>query len=121
VRNCAGTTLSLGVWSSKVRRLCGIVVGRVDMHSQGQKIREIHATISTDSPSIGVSLQWGGLANNEMWHVLDVTANSPAENAGILPYGDYVIGSPQGVMKGEAGLSELVEQVCVLKTSLYCV
>jgi len=56
-------------------------------------------------------LQWAGLANNDVWHILDVSSNSPAESAGILPYGDYVIGSPQGIMVGEAGLSELVDQV----------
>jgi hypothetical protein len=29
--------------------------------------------------------------------------------AGLLPYGDYVIGSPEGLVRGESGLGELVE------------
>lgn len=35
--------------------------------------------------------------------------NSPADAAGLLPYGDYVIGSPEGLVRGESGLPELVE------------
>jgi hypothetical protein len=51
-------------------------------------------------------------STGDVWHVLDVASNSPADLAGILPYGDYVIGSPEGIMRGESGLSELVEDVC---------
>jgi hypothetical protein len=50
-------------------------------------------------------------ATDDVWHVLDVAANSPAELAGLLPYGDYIIGSPESVVKGEAGIPELVENV----------
>jgi hypothetical protein len=38
-----------------------------------------------------------------------VAPNSPADVAGLLPYGDYVIGSPEGLVRGESGLGELVE------------
>jgi hypothetical protein len=41
--------------------------------------------------------------------VLDVPANSPADTAGLLPYSDYILGTPEGVLHGEGGLSELVE------------
>lgn len=54
-------------------------------------------------------------STGEVWHILDVAANSPADNAGILPYGDYVIGSPEGVIRGESGLPELVEHVSLLQ------
>lgn len=37
--------------------------------------------------------------------------NSPADVAGLLPYSDYVIGSPEGQMRGDSGLSELIEDV----------
>lgn len=36
-------------------------------------------------------------------------ANSPADAAGLLPYSDYILGTPEGVLHGEGGLSELVE------------
>ena len=38
-----------------------------------------------------------------------MTPHSPADNAGLLPYGDYIVGSPEGSVHGEAGLGELVE------------
>lgn len=43
---------------------------------------------------------------------MDVIPNSPADHAGLLPYGDYVIGSPEGIVRGESGLGELVDDVC---------
>lgn len=36
-------------------------------------------------------------------------ASSPADVAGLLPYSDYIIGTPEGVLHGESGLGELVE------------
>ena len=35
--------------------------------------------------------------------------NSPADQAGLLPYGDYIVGTPEGLVRGESGLGELVE------------
>jgi len=49
-------------------------------------------------------------STEDVWHILDVIPNSPADVAGLLPYGDYVIGSPEGLVRGEAGLGELVEE-----------
>jgi hypothetical protein len=93
VRNCAGSTVSLGLWSAK-----------------GQRTREMHVSVPQDTASLGLSLQWTALAvASNIWHVLDVPANSPADTAGLLPYSDYVLGTPEGVLHGESGLSELVE------------
>lgn len=36
-------------------------------------------------------------------------AGSPADLAGLLPYSDYILGSPEGALHGESGLSEIVE------------
>jgi hypothetical protein len=44
-----------------------------------------------------------------IWHILDVPVNSPADLAGLLPYSDYIIGTPEGILHGESGLGELVE------------
>jgi hypothetical protein len=46
-----------------------------------------------------------------VWHILDVTPDSPADVAGLLPYWDYVIGTPEGLVRGESGLGELIEDV----------
>ncbi|KAK5175858.1 uncharacterized protein LTR77_000998 [Saxophila tyrrhenica] len=94
IRNCAGSTISLGVYGTK-----------------GSSIREIYATVPPDGAGLGLSLQWAPLALGEdVWHILDVMPNSPADVAGLLPYGDYVIGSPEGVLRGEGALGELVER-----------
>lgn len=93
VRNCAGGTVALGLWSAK-----------------GQRTRVLHLPISHENPSIGLSLQYTPLAVvSNIWHVLDVPSNSPADLAGLLPYSDYILGTPDGVLHGESGLGELVE------------
>ncbi|KAF1811321.1 hypothetical protein P152DRAFT_459719 [Eremomyces bilateralis CBS 781.70] len=103
VRNCGGTSISLGVWSAK-----------------GQRIRELYVQVPKDAPALGMSMQWNPLNSTEdVWHILDVTANSPADQAGLLPYGDYVVGSPEGVVRGESGLGELVEDFLNRPLRLY--
>jgi len=70
----------------------------------------MHIPVPVDTGSIGVTLQWTHLSvASNIWHVLDVAANSPADLAGLLPYSDYILGTPEGVLHGEGGLSELVE------------
>lgn len=77
-------------------------------------IREVYISIPAEKPTLGLSLQWSPLAIAEdVWHILDVAPNSPADTAGLLPYGDYVIGSPEGLVRGESGLGELVDDVGV--------
>lgn len=65
-----------------------------------------------DASGLGLTLQWAPLAVTEdVWHILDVAPSSPADLAGLLPYGDYIIGTPEGIVRGESGLGELVEDV----------
>lgn len=72
----------------------------------------MYVVVPTNPPSLGLSLQWAPLSNTEdVWRILDVTPNSPADVAGLLPYSDYVIGSPEGLVRGESGLPELIEDV----------
>ncbi|CAN8098750.1 unnamed protein product [Discula destructiva] len=93
VRNCAGGTVTLGLWSAK-----------------GQRTRTLHVPIPADASPLTLTLQWTSLAVvTSIWHILDVPAASPADNAGLLPYSDYIIGSPEGTLHGESGLSEIVE------------
>lgn len=77
---------------------------------QGQRTRALHIPVPADTASLGLTLQWTALSVvTNIWHVLDVPANSPADVAGLLPYSDYILGTPEGVLHGESGLSELVE------------
>ncbi|KAI0396223.1 golgi reassembly-stacking protein [Xylariaceae sp. FL0594] len=93
VRNCAGNTVALGLWSAK-----------------GQRIRVLHVPVPATTASLGLSLQWASLSlASTIWHVLDVPANSPADVAGLLPYSDYILGTPDAMLHGESGLGELVD------------
>ncbi|KAF1825640.1 uncharacterized protein K489DRAFT_421970 [Dissoconium aciculare CBS 342.82] len=98
LRNCApGTTISLGVYGAK-----------------GRRIREAYVTVPERDVNIGLSLQWTPLAliDDCCWHILDVMPNSPADVAGLLPYSDYVVGSPDAIdlRGGDSALGELIAQ-----------
>ncbi|CAF9935984.1 hypothetical protein IMSHALPRED_010418 [Imshaugia aleurites] len=93
IRNCAGSNVALTIWSAK-----------------GQRVRTLQVAVPTPSPTLGLTLQWTPLSSTEdVWHILDVIPDSPADIAGLLPYGDYIVGTPEGNVHGEAGLGELVE------------
>ncbi|KAI9846873.1 MAG: hypothetical protein M1837_003485 [Sclerophora amabilis] len=103
VRNCAGTSVTLGLWSAK-----------------GSRLRTLQIPVPADPPTLGISLQWTPLSSTEdVWHILDVAPNSPADQAGLLPYADYIIGTPEGIVRGESGLGELVEDHISRPLDLY--
>lgn len=103
IRNCAGLSVNLILWNAK-----------------GSRSRDITLPLPSPSPTLGLTLQWTPLSITEdVWHVLDVIANSPADTAGLLPYGDYIVGTPEGNVHGEAGLGELVEDYLGRSLRLY--
>lgn len=86
---------------------------------KGARVRSLWIEVPKSS-SLGLAVQWMPLATTEdVWHILDVAPNSPADLAGLLPYGDYILGSPEGLLKGEAGLGELVEDYIQQSLQLY--
>jgi hypothetical protein len=50
-------------------------------------------------------------AADNVWHVLDVLEGSPAESAGLVPYGDWIIGWSGGILSAEGDFYEVVEAV----------
>ena len=48
---------------------------------------------------------------DNVWHVLDVLEGSPAESAGLVPYGDWIIGWSGGVLAAEGDFYDVVEAV----------
>lgn len=50
-------------------------------------------------------------AMDNVWHVLDVLEGSPAESAGLVPYGDWIIGWSGGVLSAEGDFYDVVEAV----------
>lgn len=50
-------------------------------------------------------------AVDNVWHVLDVLEGSPAESAGLVPFGDWIVGWSGGPLYAEGDFYELVEAV----------
>ncbi|KAJ5984153.1 hypothetical protein N7481_006252 [Penicillium waksmanii] len=94
VRNCAGSSVTLEVWSAK-----------------GQRTHTVTIPVPATNPSLGVALQLAPLNSTQnIWHVLGIPSPlSPAYRAGLLPHSDYIIGTPSGTLRGESALGELVE------------
>lgn len=70
----------------------------------------MHVVVAPDTASLGLTLQYSPIAlAANIWHVLDVAAHSPADQGGLLPFSDYILGSPEGSLRGEGALGELVE------------
>ncbi|KAH8704884.1 putative Golgi reassembly stacking protein [Talaromyces proteolyticus] len=94
VHNCAGSSVSLGIWSAK-----------------GQRTHTISIPVSKENPSLSLTLQLAPLSTSQhIWHVLTIPSPlSPAYLAGLLEHSDYILGSPSGTLRGESALGELVE------------
>ena len=53
-------------------------------------------------------------ALDHVWHVLEILEGSPAESAGLVPYGDWIVGWSGGVLGKEGDFYEIVEQVWLI-------
>lgn len=103
--------MTLTLWTAKVHPSSHLTPSQAadTLPSQGQRTRILPIPVPAP-PVLGLSLQWTPLSSTEdVWHILDVIPSSPADAAGLLPYGDYIVGTPEGLVHGEAGLGELVE------------
>lgn len=54
-----------------------------------------------------------------VWHILDVIEGSPADSAGLVPYGDYIIGWTGGPLRSESDFFQLIEHYVNRNLSLY--
>lgn len=114
VRNCAGNSVSLTIWTAKVRsgtrvQCCWKRLLTAD--NQGQRTHSISIPVSKENPTLGLTLQFAPLSvTHHIWHVLSIPSlHSPAYLAGLLEHSDYILGSPSGTLRGESALSELIE------------
>lgn len=109
-------TLNLHVWNSKTKQtrskfksldiidnvhdnLCIIVVSVVPSRVWSQQSispNDSHHPPPSAQPSLlGLSMRLCQLeqAADNVWHVLDVLEGSPAESAGLVPMGDWILGA----------------------------
>ncbi|PWN53008.1 hypothetical protein IE53DRAFT_366716 [Violaceomyces palustris] len=98
-----GTQVILNVWSSKTQQLR-------DSNSTGA-VASSTAFDKSQPSLLGLSLRLcdPSHALTHVWHILEILEGSPAESAGLVPFGDFVIGWTGGVLKGEGDFYELVE------------
>ncbi|KAG0174780.1 Golgi reassembly-stacking protein 2 [Apophysomyces sp. BC1034] len=97
--------------------------------SKDQAVRELmltpgrdwHKNDPNEKSLIGCSIRFCSYerAGENVWHVLDVAANSPAEMAGIIPHTDYIIGSPHMALRSEDDFYNLVEEFLGKPLRLY--
>ncbi|KAF9241136.1 GRASP55/65 PDZ-like domain-containing protein [Melanogaster broomeanus] len=105
--------LNLIVWSSKTResRVVPIVPSRAWAVAQQAALPLENSGIPPQPSLLGLSMrmcEFESAAEN-VWHVLEVTEGSPAESAGLVPYGDWIIGWSGGVLTGENDFYDVVE------------
>jgi len=81
--------------------------------SKSQTIREVFITPSTlwgGQGLLGVSIRFCSFegANENVWHILEVSPSSPAELAGLRQFSDYIIGA-DSVLHESEDLFSLIE------------
>ncbi|KAK1923556.1 GRASP55/65 PDZ-like domain-containing protein [Papiliotrema laurentii] len=86
-------------------------------NAKSQRIRDVALSPSRDwaeglkAPSLGLSLRVCNPAHalESVYHVLDVLEGSPAEMAGLVPWGDFVLAWSGGPLHSENDFYQLVE------------
>jgi len=111
VESHEGQTLNLVVWSSKDQE------SRVVPITPSREWAQSSPTTQTAHPEeikpslLGLSMRMcePEFSLDSVWHVLDVLEGSPAESAGLVPYGDWIIGWSGGVLGAEGDFYDVVE------------
>ncbi|KAJ7758546.1 GRASP55/65 PDZ-like domain-containing protein [Mycena maculata] len=105
-----GRTLNLLVWNTKSQetRVVPVVPSRAWSLPSTQSAQD---DVAAQPSLLGLSMRMcePEFAMDNVWHVLDVLEGSPAESAGLVPYGDYITGWSGGVLSAENDFYDLVE------------
>jgi len=88
-------------------------IGMTVYSSKSGTVRQLFITPSTlwgGQGLLGVSIRFCSFegANENVWHILDVSPNSPAELAGLRQFSDYIIGA-DSVLHESEDLFSLIE------------
>ncbi|EIN12543.1 hypothetical protein PUNSTDRAFT_110993 [Punctularia strigosozonata HHB-11173 SS5] len=107
-----GQTLRLYVWNSKSQdtRVVPIRPSREWTElSNGAHPTEPEADARPSLLGLSMRICDPSTALDNVWHVMDVLEGSPAEMAGLVPYGDWVIGWSGGALSAEGDFYDVVE------------
>ncbi|KAI5481809.1 golgi reassembly stacking protein 2 [Pseudohyphozyma bogoriensis] len=89
----------LQVWSTKRKELRDVeVVPSRDWSASG-----LPSSSGAQPSLLGLSLRicHPSHALEQVWHVLEILEGSPAQSAGLVPFGDWIVGYAGGVLRGE--------------------
>jgi len=112
VENHEGRPLDLLVWNSKSQATRVVPIFPSREWSLPHQQPDPKEPDSERKPSLlGLSMRVcePEFAVENVWHVLDVLEGSPAESAGLVPYGDWIIGWSGGILSAEGDFYEVVE------------
>ncbi|KAI6129989.1 GRASP55/65 PDZ-like domain-containing protein [Pisolithus thermaeus] len=105
--------LDLLVWSGKTRetRVVPIIPSRGWALAQQAALPPDDSGVQPQPSLLGLSMRMCEFesAMDNVWHVLEVLEGSPAESAGLVPYGDWIIGWSGGVLTAENDFYDVVE------------
>ncbi|BEJ17538.1 hypothetical protein CspHIS471_0609390 [Cutaneotrichosporon sp. HIS471] len=98
----------------------GIPIRLTVYNAKTQRVRDVTLTPSRDwhagsgktgASLVGLSVRLcnPAAALESVWHILEVLEGSPAEMAGLVPFGDWVCGWAGGPLNGESAFHDLVE------------
>ncbi|KAI0300195.1 GRASP55/65 PDZ-like domain-containing protein [Russula brevipes] len=108
-----GRNLNLLVWNSKSQttRVVKITPSRMWSQQSLSVNGSNDAAFGTQPSLLGLSMRVcePEFALENVWHVLDVLEGSPAESAGLVPYGDWIVGWSGGVLGAEGDFYDVVE------------
>ncbi|KAI3617369.1 hypothetical protein CBS9595_003278 [Malassezia furfur] len=110
-----GREIVLNVWSSKQQAYR-------DVHIVPSRAWSEAGTKGNAQPSLlGLTLRLCNptVSISHVWHILDVLEGSPADSAGLVPYGDYIIGWTGGPLQSEADFFQLIEQHAGRNVAMY--
>ncbi|KAF8630927.1 hypothetical protein AX17_005284 [Amanita inopinata Kibby_2008] len=102
--------LKLLVWNSKSKqtRAVSILPSR-KWSLQSNDTRESDPDSRPSLLGLSMRICEPEKATDNVWHVLDVIEGSPAESAGLVPMGDWILGWSGGVLSAENDFYDLVE------------
>jgi len=121
VEQAENRAIVLQIWSSKKQELRDVPV--IPSRSWSAASTSHSPTEPLPEPSLlGLSLR---LCNPDgalerVWHVLDILEGSPAQDAGLVPFTDYIVGCPVGVLRTEGDFYDLVESHVDKPLRLFC-
>ncbi|KAF9954096.1 hypothetical protein BGZ70_010673 [Mortierella alpina] len=101
----------LDVYSTREQALRSNILGKIDLQFGIEMVPRRNWSGVEEDGLLGCSIRFTLFDTiiDVVWHVLDITPGSPAEQAGLCAHADYVIGTPLGIMRGEGDLYDLIE------------